>query len=131
MCVGKNSELTTLISVQTWVPMLIKELANSYNKGAPALSNLQKGQRGEKEKKNICFFKGRWLQVVFSLHFILHGQGLRNMTTLSCKEQTRTFRFYSEKPCAQAKSYHYERRQWNRTVAVDGEMCICLQTFNH
>ena len=56
MCVGKNSELTTLISVQTWVPMLIKELANSYNKGAPALSNLQKGQQGGKGEEKHLFF---------------------------------------------------------------------------
>ena len=70
MCVGKNSELTTLISVQTWAPILIKELANSYNKDAPALSKLQKGQqRGKGEEKHLfVFFKGHWLQVVFSLY---------------------------------------------------------------
>ena len=90
MCVGKNSELTTLISVQTWAPILIKELANSYNKDAPALTGakLQKGQQGGKgeEKHLFVFFKGHWLQVVFSLHFILPAQELSHMTTLSCKE---------------------------------------------
>ena len=59
MCVGKNSELTTLISVQTWAPILIKELANSYNKDAPALTGtkLQKGQQGGKgEEKHLFVF---------------------------------------------------------------------------
>lgn len=58
-------------------------------------------------------------------------QNLSFIATLSCKEQTRTFRFcYSEKPCAQAKSYHYERRQWNRTVAVDGKCAFTCKLLS-
>ena len=44
------------------------------------------GVRRKRRRKISFFYKGYQLQVVFSLHFILHGQGLSHMTTLSCKE---------------------------------------------
>ena len=73
MCVGKNSELTTLISVQTWAPTLIKELANSYNKDAPALSTLQKGQQGGKgEEKHLFFIKD--ISYKLSSHFTVFSK---------------------------------------------------------